>query len=271
MLRVDAQDPSRPVAQVEHERHIERPEAVEVGRVEPPRRVREANVAHGPRCIRPPGVDGPVGEPEVARQVAEQVEGHRRRRQQVGPEPLVVEALVRFGDGRPRPRRLQRVPIQEVRAGLPRVVERKTTPDQPHPSTRLRRDRVRPDGMPSTLPPARLVIAHPPTKLRHPRPPRHPILGFPAVRGLKLLLSERCVHVEIVRSTLHAPTGACRSAAVGGPPLPRARRVVGQVPSWVERSLSSISQAWSRVWKAECRMRKASVQDRMRPVTSPAL
>ena len=37
------------------------------------------------------------------------------------------------------------------------------------------------------------------------------------------------------------------------------------------RSLSSISHAWSSVWKAEWRMRNGSVHDRIRFATSPAL
>ena len=45
----------------------------------------------------------------------------------------------------------------------------------------------------------------------------------------------------------------------------------GQALSTAERSLSSISHAWSSVWKAECRMRNGSVHDRMRRATSPAL
>jgi hypothetical protein len=45
----------------------------------------------------------------------------------------------------------------------------------------------------------------------------------------------------------------------------------GQASSSAERSLSSISHAWSSVWKAECRMRNGSVHDRMRRLTSPAL
>ena len=48
-------------------------------------------------------------------------------------------------------------------------------------------------------------------------------------------------------------------------------RAMSQSPSWAERSLSSISHAWSSVWKAECRIRNGSVHDRMRFLTSPAL
>ena len=45
----------------------------------------------------------------------------------------------------------------------------------------------------------------------------------------------------------------------------------GQALFSAERSLSSISHAWSSVWKAECRTRNGSVHDRMRFATSPAL
>jgi len=57
----------------------------------------------------------------------------------------------------------------------------------------------------------------------------------------------------------YAPAPACRA-------LPER-----QVRFSAERSLSSISHAWSSVWKAECRMRNGSVHDRMRFATSPAL
>ena len=50
-----------------------------------------------------------------------------------------------------------------------------------------------------------------------------------------------------------------------------ALRKEGQAPFSAVRSLSSISHAWSSVWKAECRMRNGSVHDRMRFSTSPAL
>jgi len=54
-------------------------------RVETARRVLEANVAHCAGNIRPPGANGPIGEPEVGSEVAEQVEAHRRRRREIGP------------------------------------------------------------------------------------------------------------------------------------------------------------------------------------------
>ncbi len=72
----DAEDPLRAVAEVEHERGVERDEVAEEGRIEPPGRVREADVDDRTGRVGPPGVDGPVGEPEVGGKVAEEVEGH---------------------------------------------------------------------------------------------------------------------------------------------------------------------------------------------------
>ena len=85
VLGVHGHDPAGPVVEVEDEDGVERPEAVEVRGVEPAGRVGEAHLGHGPRCVRPPGAHGPVGSCEVGGQVAEQVEGQRRRPQQVGP------------------------------------------------------------------------------------------------------------------------------------------------------------------------------------------
>src|SRR5258705_13399322 len=38
--------------------------------------------------------------------------------------------------------------------------------------------------------PMRLVVAQRPTRLGHPRSPRHPVVGLPAVRGFDLLLGD---------------------------------------------------------------------------------
>ena len=112
------------MSNVEHERDVEREEIAEPGRIEPPRRMREADVAHRAGSIRPPGVDGAIGEPEVGGQVAEEVESQRRRPQEVGPQAPVIEALVRFRDGRRGPRRVECTCGEEVRAGLSGVGER---------------------------------------------------------------------------------------------------------------------------------------------------
>ena len=62
---------------------------------------------HGAGRVRPPRVDGPVGEREVGGQVAEEIEGQRWRPQELGPQSLVIEALVGLDDGRAGPRRLE--------------------------------------------------------------------------------------------------------------------------------------------------------------------
>ena len=111
--------PCVPSPRVEHERRSERPEAVQVRRIETARRMREADVAHGAGRVGPPRVDGAVGQPEVAGEVAEEVEGQRRRREEIGPQSLVVEALVRLDGGRPRPHRVERAGGDEVRARSP--------------------------------------------------------------------------------------------------------------------------------------------------------
>ena len=200
VLGRDADDSLRPIVEVEHERRIERAQAVEVRRIEATRRVREAHVGHGARCIRPPGVHGPVGEPEVARQVAEQVEAERRRPEEVGPQPLVIETLVRFRRGRSGPRRLERAGGDEVRPGLAGVVEGKPTSDRPHRFVGLRHDRLRTDRVPVSLAPLRLVEAQRSAELGHRRSPRHVVVRFPAVRSLELLLGNSRGHVDIVRS-----------------------------------------------------------------------
>ena len=52
VLDVDGDDAARAVAEVEDEGGVERPQAVEVGRVEPPRRVGEAHLARRCRARR---------------------------------------------------------------------------------------------------------------------------------------------------------------------------------------------------------------------------
>ena len=91
---VESDDPLCPVGEVEHERGVEIDEVAGVAHVETAGRVCEADVGHGARRIRPPRVDGPVGPREVGGEVAEEVEGHRRRPQELGPQSLVIEALV---------------------------------------------------------------------------------------------------------------------------------------------------------------------------------
>ena len=125
----DADDPLGVVAEIEYERDVPRDEVAEPGRIEPARRVREADLGHSAWRIRPPRVDGAVGEPEVGGQVTEQVEAERRRPQEVGPQPLVIEALVTFDDRRSGLRRVERARGDEVRAGLLGVGEREAAAD----------------------------------------------------------------------------------------------------------------------------------------------
>ena len=148
-------------------------------------------------------MDGPVGEPEVGGQVSEEVEGHRRRRQEVGPNSLVIEALVTFGDGRSGPRRVECARGQEVRAGLFGIGERKAAPDRSGRFTfGSRGDRLRTDRVSLRLTPPCLVVAQPPTELGQLRFPRHTVFGFPAMQGLELFLGENVRHGGIVAGSL---------------------------------------------------------------------
>src|SRR5262249_51175904 len=125
-------------------------------------------------------------------------------RQEVGPQSLVIEALVRFRDGRSSPRRVERASGEEIRAGLSGISERETASNQtPQPAVRSWCDRLRTEGMPVRLPPPCLVVAQPSTEVRHLRSPRHAVVRFPAVHGLGLLARQSLTHVEIVRLGVH--------------------------------------------------------------------
>jgi hypothetical protein len=63
--RDHAEDPLGAVAEVEDERDVERDEIAEPRRIEAPWRVREADAHDRSGHVRPPRVDGPVGEREV--------------------------------------------------------------------------------------------------------------------------------------------------------------------------------------------------------------
>ena len=78
VLDVDGDYPPGPIAYVEDERDIELPQTAEVRPVEAARRVRKTHLAHRAGRIGPPGSDGPVGDREVAREVAEDVERQGR-------------------------------------------------------------------------------------------------------------------------------------------------------------------------------------------------
>ncbi len=89
-------DAAAAVVEVEDEQRVERAQAVDVCRVEPARRVGEAHLADSAGGVGKPAVQGTIGQGEVGGQVTEQVERQRQRRQQVGPQPLVVETLTRL-------------------------------------------------------------------------------------------------------------------------------------------------------------------------------
>ena len=191
VLGVDADHRSLAAADVEHERHVEGAEAVEVCGVEAPRRVGEADVAHGAGRVGPPRVHGAVGPREVGGQVAEQVEAQGGRRQEVGPQPLVVEALVGLGDRRARAGGGERAGGEEAGTRVAPVVEREPAADEPDRCARSRHDRLGADRVTVRLAPLRLVVAQPAAVRRHRRSSRHAIVGLPAVRGLELPLRRR--------------------------------------------------------------------------------
>src|SRR5439155_8871808 len=74
VLGLEADDPPRPVAEVEQERRIERAQVSDVNRIEPSGGVLEADLGRRAGRVRPPSVDGSVSESEVGCQIAEQVE-----------------------------------------------------------------------------------------------------------------------------------------------------------------------------------------------------
>ena len=78
VLGVDGEDAACPVAEVEHERGVERDEVARVGGVEPSGRVREAELAHRAGHVRPPRVHRAIRECEVRGEITEEVEGERR-------------------------------------------------------------------------------------------------------------------------------------------------------------------------------------------------
>jgi len=130
-------------------------------------------------------VDGAVGEREVAGRLAEEVERKRWRPQEVRPQPLMIEALVRLDEGRSRPRRGEGAGGDEVRAGLARVGERQPAPDGRTVPPGRGAIGCDPIGCPFFSRP-RLLLTQPATELGHLRPTRHAVVRFPAVGGLKL-------------------------------------------------------------------------------------
>ena len=195
VARHDAEDPVRAVAEVEHECRVKVDEVAEPRGIEPARRVREANVVDRAGHVRQPRVNGSVGKRVVRREIAEEVEGQRRRPQEIGPQALMVEALVPFDGRRPRSRRLERVLREEGGSGLARIVEGKTPADRTRRLSFAPDDRLGADRVSACLPPARLDVAQPPPEVRQLRAPRHVVFGLPAVRGLELLPGENVLHL----------------------------------------------------------------------------
>ena len=188
VLDGDAYDPVRPVSEVEHEGGIEGAQAVQVRGVEAAWRVCEADVTDGAGRLRPPGMDSTVGKRAIRGQVAEEVEGERRRPQEVGPQSLMVEALVSFGHGRSGSRRLEGSSGEKGGAGLTGVGEREAASDG---SSRLavqpRCDRLEADGMTVCLTPKRLFVAQPSPEGGQVGLSGNSIVGFPAMHRLELL------------------------------------------------------------------------------------
>src|ERR1700752_3476443 len=143
--------------------------------------MREADGAHGAGRVRPPCVDGPVGEPQVRGEVTEEVEGQGRRPEELCPQALVIEALVRFDDRGASRRRLVRGGGEEGRARLAGVLEREATPGWPGRRACARDDRLGADRVPVRLPPPRLVETHAWPVVGHLLAPRYAVLGLPAV------------------------------------------------------------------------------------------
>src|SRR5205823_11451915 len=130
---------------IEHERDVEGTKTVQVSGVEAPGRVGEADVAHGAGYIGPPRVYRAVSPREVTGQVAEHVEAQGLRRQEVGPQTLVVEALVRLRDRRARACRRERAGGDESGTGVAPVIEREPATDEPDRCARSRNHRLGPD------------------------------------------------------------------------------------------------------------------------------
>lgn len=160
----------------------------------------EADIAHGSRHVRPPGVNGTVGEAEIGGEVPEQVEGHRHRRQEVGPQALMIEALMRLDDCSSSACGFEGSGGQEVRARFSRIVERQAAPDGSSLATRRRCDGLRSDRVTCGLAPLRLVEAQTPAEVGQLGPPRDVIVRLPAVRSRELLPGERLLHTDIVRT-----------------------------------------------------------------------
>src|SRR4051812_12952043 len=124
----------------------------------------------------------------------------------------------------------QRTVGDEVRAAVVCVRERDTAADETHRlAVVLRLDRLRADRMAVGLPPLRLVEPEPTSELRHLRPARNPVVGFPTVRCLERRLvdhrREECQRLEpgvsLRRQATRCGAGSCgRRSAAARPPTP---------------------------------------------------
>ena len=129
------------------------------------------------------GAVGPFG---VGGEVAEQVHRQRLGRQQVGPEALVVEALMGLDERRAGPRRRDRLRGEERRSALRGEVEVELAADQTR--RRARTGSMGPYGMAVGLAPHRVVVADRAAELSHSGLAWQRIMVEPAVRGLELRL-----------------------------------------------------------------------------------
>ena len=130
---------------------------------------------------------GAVGPPDVSAEVAEQVEAQRLRRQQVGPQALVVEALLALDERRAGAGGGQRRGRHEPRARGAAVVERHSATDGTDGDGGPRDDRLRADRVPVRLAPLRLVVPGAAAEHRHCGAAGDAVVGLPAVGGLQFL------------------------------------------------------------------------------------
>src|SRR4029079_14668628 len=127
-----------------------------------------------------------------------QVERERLGGEEVGPEALLIDALLALDDCCPGLDRLERSRRDEVRPGLAAIGQRDPTPDRPRIDARTRRVRLRPDRMTLALAPPRLVEPGPLPERRHWRPPWNQVARLPAERGLKLCARRRLYHARTI-------------------------------------------------------------------------
>jgi hypothetical protein len=130
-------------------------------------------------------VDGPVGSVQVSREVAEKVDRQRLGGEQVGPEALVVEPLVRLDERGADPGGRDGPLGEEGRPTLSREVEVEAAADQAR--RRARTVPMGPDRVAVELAPHRVVVSDRSTELGHLRAARHPVVVQPAMSSLELL------------------------------------------------------------------------------------